>query len=726
MKKWFSLAPKRLRSLLSIILLFSGVLLLSQTSSVQEAQAQGAFGYRKSITVQSGQVSSGPHTNFPMLVSFTDPKLKTVAYGGYVASYNATNNDPQDIIFRALDTTTCGPTAPPCTLDHEIEKYTASTGELVAWVRVPSINNGTVIYMYYGNSSISSSTAKPTGVWDANYTGVWHFKEGSGTTAADPTGHVNMSLQNVTWVTGEIDGSLQFAGTDASWGSLGNNYNFGTGPFTASVWVKGGGAGQGILVKDNWAGTSNGFYLYKTAASPYYYAYWNGTATIFVASADGGWHLLTVVRSGTGSNQASVYADGSLVSNFTESRNLSNAITFWVANTNSSGYSFSGSLDEIRISNSVRSSYWIQTEYNNQSSPATFYSVQDLNYQYRKLITIDHTKLDATNCTSALSNFPVLISRVNDTDLKNHVTNSNGYDIIFRSSDDSTPLNHEVEYYGSSSGTLVAWVSIPTLSNSADTSIYMYYGNSAITSATANPNGVWDANFKGVWHLPNGTTLSATDSTSNANNGTASSVTATTGQIDGAGSFNGIGGGSNVNVGSKTNLDFTTQPITAEAWINTSDVTKSENPIFYHADGPNNKIMWGAEINNKNLVITATINGGIWTQYTSTSNGITSNNTWYHVVCVIDLPNQQVTFYVNGSKLGNTVSLANNYIVNFTGIPNYIGYKNRSLTSYPTFQGTLTKSVSPMPPVLPAGLKPSTTTRALLPPFTVYGSDRAR
>ena len=50
-------------------------------------------------------------------------------------------------------------------------------------------------------------------------------------------------------------------------------------------------------------------------------------------------------------------------------------------------------------------------------------------------------------------------------------------------------------------GTLFAWVRIPTLKVGADTIIYMYYGNSTITSPTANPTAVWDSNYKGVWHL---------------------------------------------------------------------------------------------------------------------------------------------------------------------------------------------------------------------------------
>ena len=34
-----------------------------------------------------------------------------------------------------------------------------------------------------------------------------------------------------------------------------------------------------------------------------------------------------------------------------------------------------GTIDEVRISNSARSVAWITTEYNNQNSPSSFYSV---------------------------------------------------------------------------------------------------------------------------------------------------------------------------------------------------------------------------------------------------------------------------------------------------------------------------------------------------------------
>jgi len=60
-------------------------------------------------------------------------------------------------------------------------------------------------------------------------------------------------------------------------------------------------------------------------------------------------------------------------------------------------------------------------------------------YAYRKVITVDHTKVPST-----LTNFPVLVGISNDNDLKNHVTSANGYDLVFKDGS-GTQLNHELE-----------------------------------------------------------------------------------------------------------------------------------------------------------------------------------------------------------------------------------------------------------------------------------------
>jgi len=142
---------------------------------------------------------------------------------------------------------------------------------------------------------------------------------------------------------------------------------------------------------------------------------------------------------------------------------------------------------------------------------------------------------------------------------------SSGNDILFTSSDGLTKLNYERESYTSSTGQLIAWVQIPTLSATTDTTIYMYYGNSS-ASDQQNQSATWNSNYLGVWHFPNGTTLSVSDSTG-LNTATNDGATATTtGQIYGGAGFN--GSNEYINLGSSLS---STGSETMEFWTNTSN-----------------------------------------------------------------------------------------------------------------------------------------------------------
>ena len=96
-------------------------------------------------------------------------------------------------------------------------------------------------------------------------------------------------------------------------------------------------------------------------------------------------------------------------------------------------------------------------------------------WQYRRSITIDHTKVDnvATPSTT-YADFPVLVYCTGLADI-----NANGTDIRFTTSDGVTEIPREIESYAS--GTLYAWVKFTLTKDSGDStddSIYMYYGNS--------------------------------------------------------------------------------------------------------------------------------------------------------------------------------------------------------------------------------------------------------
>jgi hypothetical protein len=192
-------------------------------------------------------------------------------------------------------------------------------------------------------------------------------------------------------------------------------------------------------------------------------------------------------------------------------------------------------------------------------------------YLHSRSLTIDHTKCGSSDSTS----FPVLVSLTNSTfkTVSNggHIHNASGFDIVFAAdAAGATLYPWEVEFYDGTNGVLVAWVQVPTVSHTADTVLYVAYDNASISTAqntgSFSPANVWDSNYVGVWHLPNGTTLTANDSTSNSLNGTLTNTpTATAGQIDGAVAFV-TSSSQYISLGSTAPLQLT-GALTIEAWV---------------------------------------------------------------------------------------------------------------------------------------------------------------
>ena len=54
---------------------------------------------------------------------------------------------------------------------------------------------------------------------------------------------------------------------------------------------------------------------------------------------------------------------------------VTNAEPFTIGSHGGPGKYFNGILDEVRISSVLRDAQWVETEYNNQSSPSTFYLI---------------------------------------------------------------------------------------------------------------------------------------------------------------------------------------------------------------------------------------------------------------------------------------------------------------------------------------------------------------
>ena len=193
-------------------------------------------------------------------------------------------------------------------------------------------------------------------------------------------------------------------------------------------------------------------------------------------------------------------------------------------------------------------------------------------WSHRKTITVDHTKVSGT---ANLTSFPMLFS-VTDLSLRTvsnggAVGKADGTDLVFTASDGVTKLDYELESYNGSTGQVNAWVRLPALSPTTDSSLYVYYGNTS-AGDQQNTTGVWDSNYKLVWHLGNGTTLSGADSTSNqASGGLIGSA------VEGVGKIG--GGAAGVVEGTLAGVVSGDATRTLECWFRITNNTGSDQVI---------------------------------------------------------------------------------------------------------------------------------------------------
>ncbi len=332
--------------------------------------------YRKKITINADKVT-GDLLNFPVLINITDSDLRDKArHNGY------------DIYFTSSDGTT--------KLDHEIEKFNSHTGELVAWVEIPSLSSSsnTDIYMYYGKDNADDQSNK-YGVWDSNYTAVWHMSEDpSGgapqikdSTSPSSNGTSAGSMTSSDQVTGKIDGCLDFDGSNDA-------INFGnpselqiTGAMTLEAWFKADYVlNNNLFAKMGGAG-SRGWDLSFDDDPPIAPDGW----IMFRYSVDGSsvrsrgyervnaseWYYAVGVFNP--STYERFYLNGMLESEETTGIPASQndpAVNVYLARDGGASPSYyNGTIDEVRISNCARSMDWINATYSNINDTSSFYTV---------------------------------------------------------------------------------------------------------------------------------------------------------------------------------------------------------------------------------------------------------------------------------------------------------------------------------------------------------------
>lgn len=183
----------------------------------------------------------------------------------------------------------------------------------------------------------------------------WPLDESEGELAADELGHFAGTLHGApVWrpQEGRIGGALELDGVD-DYVSVGSSFNRTPGPFTVTMWIKGGQPGQVILSESLaggriWLGTQAPTGAIMTAVTD------NGRLTRpLVADAsvtDGLWHQIRLVWDGS---FRSLYVDGREVA--VDTRKLGTLISsntgfyFGAAGNLASGSFWSGLIDDVRF-----------------------------------------------------------------------------------------------------------------------------------------------------------------------------------------------------------------------------------------------------------------------------------------------------------------------------------------------------------------------------------------
>jgi hypothetical protein len=335
-----------------------------------------AYNYWRAITVAHSQVPNMDQTNFPVLISGVYSYLANVSSGGH-----AQNVSGYDIIF------TSDP-AGQNSLNWELESYNPSTGAITAWVEVPTLSHtsDTNIYMFYGNPGITTFQGGATGsAWDSNYKAVYHFGNGSTLSLLDSTVNgKNGTANGVTAISGEIGGAMGASGGDhyASFPLTNTAYTSGS----IEWWQYNYGTYNDRVTYYLWGHTNAdnpGLYALKYANNNNWYVGWisgsgsvNDRIQLAASSANFPTNIWTHYAYVWTSSSGTLYCNGVPIGTLSGSAVGNVNSNFYIGSIDGAAtMGANANFDEFRISSTNRSADWIKTEYNNQSSLATFYGV---------------------------------------------------------------------------------------------------------------------------------------------------------------------------------------------------------------------------------------------------------------------------------------------------------------------------------------------------------------
>lgn len=279
-------------------------------------------------------------------------------------------------------------------------------------------------------------------------------------------------------------------------------------------------------------------------------------------------------------------------------------------------------------------------------------------YSYYRTIEVKSSVIGA-----AESNFPVVLEMTNS----DFATAANGGEIqntvatggitgsltvpadFMICSDDTDPLNTTLSFefadYDASTGQVLLYVLLDSVSASANTPIHIYYNDTSVTTSQEDINNVWPTGYISVWHLDS----HFLDSAANGNDLENQGMADTTAQIDGG-------------------KDSTANNKRMYAANDTSlDVTQLTYSFWLYPEGISS---YGSVIRKNSAYIIKMFSGSDWELQWGDTAAQLADSVWSHVVITVDA-SSNAAIYVNGSQIATGT-----YAIKTSTNPLYFGAKH--------------------------------------------------
>ncbi|MEM7392546.1 MAG: LamG-like jellyroll fold domain-containing protein, partial [Verrucomicrobiota bacterium] len=304
-------------------------------------------------------------TDFPLMIEL-GPHLPQFSYDFFAS--------PLGWDLRVFDSNAVSMTQ----LDLEIERWNTN-GSSYVWVKVPAFSSNTCLWAYWGNPAAEVLTA-PAGeqAWNSDFRGVWHLNNSVlDSTSNNTDGTVFGGLGSVS-ASGKVANAWNFDAASNAFiqmlRPIEDDFTINllmqadlNSPNAGNNWPIGAGLVGGAL-----SGTRADLGVVYNDQTVQFGAVDGDTTEASTSVNDGQWHLVTVTRERATGTEV-VYVNG-----IEEARSVSESIASLADNTflavgdsegDGSGINFDGRIDELRMSDSVRSSNWIWAVWNNLCNP---------------------------------------------------------------------------------------------------------------------------------------------------------------------------------------------------------------------------------------------------------------------------------------------------------------------------------------------------------------------